>query len=255
MPTGVYPRKTRAPRARFSGQRRVDTIHDAPKPAPVTATADKGASSAGDTPAEPVRLTGPLVRMIETVRAPFMAYVDDFAQLEQTREELAPRFMRAFNKWQSETGGTFVAFVRLFVPDVPLQSRSNDKGSGYKDHTAYRAADYLRRKAAEIAREEAATPVQRAQAIANRPVSQRTAFGRLLAMVLPLLDESALGQLRRAMHDGLNWTDNQVNGLIELAGTETPLARVRPPRGVHLEHSLKLSVIPTQEGEQLAATA
>lgn len=249
MPTGVYPRKTRA---QFSGHRNPAVVHETPSTAQATATQGGKVQPIEDTAPEPVKLTGPLVRMIEAVRTPFKAFVDDFSQLEQTREELAPRFMRAFNKWQSETGGSFVAFVRIFVPSVPLQSRTNDKGEGYRDNAAYQAADYLRRKNADIER-AGSTPVERAQAIANRPVNPRTAFARLLATVLPLLDDSAVVQLRRAMHDGLNWTDNQVNGLIELAGSETPLARVRPPRGVHLEHSLKLSVPTPADVEEPAA--
>jgi hypothetical protein len=224
MPRGIYNRQLSTPAARSSSKDTARTLA-----ATTDTTPDK----------EPVKLTGPLVRALDTLRTVFTAFVADFKVLEMKRAELAPRFMKTFRKWQGETGGSFVAFVRVMVPDLPMDTKS------YKAHSVYNAADYLRTMAARLER-EGTTPVERARAIANRPASPRTAMARMMASFLPLIDPSALAALRTAMEEQLHWTTAQVDGIMDLVGTEQPIVRVRAPRGIHIaEHSLKLVAAPT----------
>jgi hypothetical protein len=149
MPTGVYNRTAR----RQSTTRVTSTAKDAPPTASVTPDAPKDA---------PAKLTGPLVRAVDTLRVVFNTFLTEFNALEARREDIAPRFMRTFGKWQSETGGTFIAFVRVLVPDVPMTVKE------YKFNRAYMAADYLRRL---VAQQERATtsPIARAKQIAAVP--------------------------------------------------------------------------------------
>jgi hypothetical protein len=84
------------------------------------------------------------MRLVESIREQFTGYLAGFNALQTTRTKLAPLFMRAFNAWAGDTGGSFVAFVRLYDPTVPLQSE------GYRNHPTMNAAEYLRRKARDI---------------------------------------------------------------------------------------------------------
>ena len=79
-------------------------------------------------------------RLLDGVRKPFTAFANNFASLAVSRAELAPRFIKAFGAYQKDTGGTFVSFVALLDPSVPV----NDRDS-YRAHKAYQAATYLRR--------------------------------------------------------------------------------------------------------------
>lgn len=233
---------------RLSTSRVQSTSADIARHTPRTATTAPAGASQGDEEPETAKpLSAVVARAVDAIRLTFSSFVDDFAAFTISGEDLAPRFMKTYRKWEAETGGSFVAFVRLLVPALPMDVK------GYKAHSAYASADYLRREAARMER-QGTTPVERAQAIANRPASPRVAMARLMASIMPLIAPDALAVLYDAMRTQLNWTDNQVAGLRELVGEETPLVRIRPPRGVHIDAGLKVTEAPIVN-EDIAATA
>lgn len=243
MPTGVYNRPTR----RLSTSRVRSTARDIGRTAAGTPGNGPTATQDETSPKESHKLTASVARLVDGIRTTFTAFVDDFTSFTLSGEELAPRFMRTYRKWEAETGGSFIAFVRLLVPSIPMDVKS------YKAHSAYMSADYLRREAARLER-QGTTPAERAEAIRNRPVSPRTALARVLASVMPLIDPNALETLFEAMRSNLHWSEAQVDGIKELVGEETPLVRIRAPRGVHIEQGLKLSPAPVV-ADDAAATA
>ena len=92
-------------------------------------------------------------KMIDAILKPFRAFVEGFTKIAEKREELAPKFIAAYDAAREEIPGlTFVSFCRIYVDSsIPQQSRTVDGKQGYRDHRAYQAADYLRRKAQEMA--------------------------------------------------------------------------------------------------------
>lgn len=207
-----------------------DTPQIVPKKAPAAPKEDEDEEKVP-------KLSVSVARRLESIKATFTAFVDEFAAFTVSGEEFAPLFMKTFHKWEAETGGSFVAFVRVLIPSLPMDTK------GYKAHPAYASADYLRRTAGRLDR-EGSTPVERAQAIANRPVSPRTALARIMVSIVPLIAPEALETIFAAMRSQLHWTDNQVDGFKTLIDEEQPLVRIRAPRGVHLDQGLKVTDAP-----------
>jgi hypothetical protein len=184
---------------------------------------------------------------INGVRKSFNSFTDDFKLITASRDELAPKFMKAFNLWQAEVGGTFVDFCRVIVPDIPMKSRTTPDGPGYVDHPAYQAADYLRRKAGAVGRTgdgARETPTQRAQRIANQPASPSIAVARLLKTIMPLISPDQARSLFDAVRTQLNWPDRTVTRIETEAGRVEPLVTLREPRGMHAIGAMKLVMPP-----------
>lgn len=85
----------------------------------------------------------PIQRQIDALKPELNRFAQRFAVVQESRAELAPRFMRLFNQIAGDHDNfTFVEFVRLFDATVPTQAAGDD---GYRTHKTYMAADYLRR--------------------------------------------------------------------------------------------------------------
>ncbi len=189
-------------------------------------------------------------KAVEAIRRPFTAFVDDFRMITESRAELAPKFMKAFGLWQTEVGGSFIDFCRILVPDIPAQSRTTADGPGYRDHAAYQAADYLRRLAAQAARAET-TPAERAQRIADAPVTPTTAVARLLKAIMPLLQAQQTASLFDALRTQLHWPDRTVTRIQTETQRVEPLVVLREPRGLHALGNLRLAMPAPAAAEEM----
>lgn len=168
--TAVAPHTTRGPRAARSDD----------KPAPLVAVAVSAKTRA----------------LIEGIRDEFDAYSGGFVQFQHDTNALAPKFMKAFIAWAGETAGTFIAFVRVLDATVP-----EDRDS-YRANGTYQAADYLRRRAAELSREPAEEVAEE-----DRPVPVYRALAYLVATVMPVVDPT--GAIWSAFVREMHWTDEQ----------------------------------------------
>lgn len=244
MPRGIYDR-TKRTNHRYASQPAVRSkAHQSSEGTTGTAVATTGTQGA------PKPLSARIVKMIDGIRDPFVGYADALKTVNERRADFAPKFMKVFHAWQAETEDSFIAFVRVLVPDLPMERKV------YIKHPASIAADNLRSLYNRLERGKAKTPAERAQAIQNKPVAPRVAFTRILAAFLPFLDASGVEQLRKVMSDQLHWTPGQINSVVADSTAAPPLVRVKAPKGVEIEHSLKLSpgpvpVIP--QGETVAA--
>jgi hypothetical protein len=182
-------------------------------------------------------LTKKVQTAIDTIKKPFTSFVKDFAALSASREELAPKFMKAFGLWQGETGGTFVDFVRFLVPDVG-KSRTE-----YRTHRAYQAADYLRRIQGNTSRRPT-TQAERAAA----PTPPADAFARLMATLLSMIPEGRHAIIETALKTELHWSERQVETTMTRAENSTPLVEVK---GRNLDN-LRLTM-PEHTTEEAAA--
>jgi hypothetical protein len=182
-------------------------------------------------------------KAIDAIRKPFTSFVADFAALAVSREELAPKFMKAFGLWQSETGGTFVEFCRVLVPEIGTTRQE------YRNHRAYQAADYLRRLVANAER-AARSPEERTQRVQNAPVSHVTAVARLLRTLLPLVTHEATNTMWMALRSQLNWSDRMVTRMQQETQHVEPLVVVREPRGLHALGQLRLAMPAVQAQSQ-----
>jgi hypothetical protein len=168
----------------------------------------------------PVELSKAVQTAIDNLKPQFTAYAQGFAALQVSREELAPKFMRAFGKWQAETGSTFVNFVRLF--DATIGPKRED----YRNHRAFQAADYLRRLVAGT------TAKQQPEGVAGTPpaATPLDAAAMAIATVLSLVPEDQLEALWKAVGIALNWSERQVSTLQHRAETASPLVLVKFPK-------------------------
>lgn len=201
------------------------------------------------TPTDDTPLPAKLTKAIDSLRVTFRDFTDDFAALNLNREVLAPKFMKVFGQWQATTGGTFVDFVRILVPSVPADRE------GYRAHPAYASADYLRRITQQESR-ETETPVARANRIASAPVNPRVALARMLASILPLLSPETLPVLWQSAADTLHWSEATIKEMQTLVESAPPLVTLRTPRGVHVDHALRVTPAPDVEtSDAIAKTA
>lgn len=199
-------------------------------------------------------LSAGLRRTVVNLRQSFIAYTEDFRLVNESRAELAPKFMKAFAAYQQETGGGFLPFVRLFAPDMPENSRPNADNEGYINHAAWQAANYLKRLADQQAR-AATTPQQRAQDIANRPVPPTVAVARLVKAIMPLIQPNAEMQIWEALREQLNWPERMVERIRKEAKVIEPLVILREPRGAHTTGNFRLAQVPVREEPQPVAAA
>jgi hypothetical protein len=212
-----------------------------------TPTTDAAASTAAPTvtPTETAKTASKATqKLIDAVREPFVAYTQQYVALGQTRSKLAPPFMKAYNSWAGETGGSFVAFVRLFDATVGLKSDE------YRNHSTYQAAEYLRRRARDIAaaQEVAAAeaagelPVGAAGVGADAPATPMDALARFVAMVLPLIAHEDQPKVWQFFTTEYNWSERRVSALREMVEAAKPFATVRTEKGqprpqLHLIHT------------------
>lgn len=173
-------------------------------------------------------------KMIADIKRPFMAYVNQFAGLAETRAQLAPKFMKIFGKYTSEIGGNFVDFVRVLDPNTP-----NDRAE-YRIFKSYTAADYLRRLAGRRD-----TGTNRA-----KPVRSNLAImARLLATIQPLVSDGEAFWKGIAGEFGL--TARQVTKLRQVVSSAQPIIRITVP---HPVPARIVHVTPEGEASPRAAT-
>jgi hypothetical protein len=220
MPRGIYPRKPRRAVADDSSKRQAGaTITDVADPSKtIRVHSDTGPAET----AEPAEISSKTERLIDQVRQPFKQYSHGFGAVLTTRAELAPKFMRAFDAWKSETEGSFVRFVQLFDPTVP------EAFAEYRNHKTFQAADYLARLVRQQERGER-TPVD----AAHKPATPLVALARLVATVLPAVDPA--GALWAAFVREMHWSPQQADrvralgqkeGAIQLRGKTAKLVRL-----------------------------
>lgn len=111
--------------------------HDRDRSAAVSSPAAPEAAGPTPSPTATLTVSKKTQTLLDEVKAGFGHFTADFNLLMSSRAELAPRFMRALTAWQAETGGTFIAFVRILDPAMP--HARND----YRNHRSYQAALYL----------------------------------------------------------------------------------------------------------------
>lgn len=166
---------------------------------------------------EPVVITAKTQRLIDTIRPQFASFANDFGAIVVKREALAPKFMKAANAWQAESGQTFVSFVRMLDGTIP------EERAKYRAHPVFQAADYLRRLAGRADRPK--TSETTGHATAATPLE---AVARLVATVFPLVSENA-DALWQAFAAELHWTDAQVKRVQSMAAQMAPI--LVPKRG------------------------
>lgn len=176
-----------------------------------------------------VPLKARTVRLIDAVRVPFKTHVTMFGHMDEKAADLAPGFMRAFDSWKAETDGSFVTFVRLFDDTIPANRDPDPKdrtNQGYRNHRAYRAADYLRRLAGPRDTEERDTGEER-----EGPLPVSMAFIRLLAAIVALIPGNQVEKLWEIIGSELHWTEGRVTTLRTQVEEVEPLVEAKADRG------------------------
>lgn len=162
-------------------------------------------------------------KLVEAVRPAFTQFAADFEALTVKRSELAPKLMKAYGAVQSETGISFVGFVRLMDPTVPVSREA------YRAHKTYAAADYLRRLAAG---RPSAAAGPRITPEAETPLD---VLSRLVAAILPNLD-APIFWTSFAQVCAPHWSERQMTTLRSRVESLTAVGikpiPIRPPKPV-----------------------
>lgn len=207
-------------------------------------TTESGAPSVQGMPnAQPgagQRLSTALTRVIDKIREPLMSYVKAFGAIQETRAQLAPRVIAAFEDWSKETGRTqFVEFCRVIDPTIPTHSRDSEDGPGYKSHRTYTAMDYLRRKWAEMERAKNAAANGGASGNATPVRTAGWRMARMLATITPMIRPADRAEFWNVIGAELGLTAAQMNTLKRVAESTQPLVEVhvrpQPLKVVHVD--------------------
>lgn len=182
-----------------------------------------------DSPAIVKEPTQKTLRLIDDVRRPFTAFVDEHSIVLESRADLAPKFVRAYDAFRTDTEQSFVAFVRLFDPEIPADRE------GYRNHRTYQAAEYLRRVVANQAKP--ALPVNK------RPVTPLVALARLLATILPDMVDHEI--LWAAFVKEMRWSQGQVARLQTIVNREGPVNLTTSKRMAPAAPSARLALART----------
>lgn len=151
-------------------------------------------------------MTASLQRQVDALRKPFTAFSHQFGALTESRSALAPKFMKTFGVYLTQTGGTFVSFVRLLDATVPAER------DAYRGHKSYQAAEYLRRLVSR--REPGARSTSRgSSALVN--------FARMVKTVLPIVRGE--DTVWRALESECGFTARQITRLRSVVNATAPL--------------------------------
>lgn len=184
--------------------------------------AKRNAEAAAITPKE---LSSVTRRGIDAIRKPFVNFVKGFKDLAVSRAELAPKFIKAFGAYQKDTGGTFLSFVALLDPSVPVADRD-----AYRVHPSYAAAQYLRRLSGRTD-----TGANRA-----RPLRSNLAnLARLIATILPVMADAEAFWTGLADQFGLR--PRQVAKLRQVVAASKPLV------DLHLTRKVPVRIVNVEE--------
>ena len=97
-----------------------------------------------------------LKEALDEIRPAFRELGHNLETMTRKRAELAPAFAKAFTIWRRETHRPFVQFVAALDPTMPADRKA------YRQHPAYRAAQYLQQLAqdgAEKSKRRGLTPL------------------------------------------------------------------------------------------------
>lgn len=174
------------------------------------------------------KLSAPVQRQVQGMRERFSAYGAQFKAAWQSREELCEPFFKLFGAVQADTTCSFVQFVGLMDPDVPVDQRDDvTEGGrivkGYRSHPSYQAALYMQRLQQQRARAktQAANPQAR---VRNLNATQRLA--RVLATMIPLIRESEVERFWSGIGTELDLDTAGLNRLRKQVGEAEPILRV-----------------------------
>lgn len=196
-------------------------------------------------PAQP-ELSKKVRKTIDGIRNEVRAYFADASRFFESRDALAQQFMRAFEVFKKETKLGMADFVREFDPTVPVNA------ADYKRHSAYNAADHLRRLVSNARAAAKLTPAEQAQRAASKPLGYRDAFAELLAAVLPIISADQVPKLWETVKERCRWTDAMVKGVEDkVKSTDLPLIALRAPRGMAGQiPALRIAKPQTRMGEE-----
>lgn len=169
--------------------------------------ASQEATAAPQEDTAPVEPSARTKRLMEAVRRPLLAFAEDFSAVTASRADLAPKFMRAFAGYATDTGGTFIAFVRDLDPAVPPDR------DGYRAHQTYQAADYLRRLEARATQDTAEDRLA--------PASPVDVIASLIASMALVVDDPE--SIWTAFQTSLHWTPARITSLQKRVAETKPL--------------------------------
>lgn len=157
---------------------------------------------------------------LDDLRPQFQEINAGLEGLTRRRVEIAPHFIAAFRLWRRETRRPFIAFVHAIDPSVPVNDRR-----AYRQHRAYRAAQYLKQLA-----EQPDQPVRHG-------VTPLTFLAVAIKSFLPLChphEQAALAILVKASR----WRDREISRL---------LARVKRSKAIPLPKAPRLAAKVSRE--------
>lgn len=120
-------------------------------------------------------------RTLQALRRPVVDAARSFGAVREKLTDLAPKVLRLFNALVAEHERlTFVEFVRMFDPSVPMHAADRDGTIGYRNHRVYYTMAYMRRLTQQGGRPRGQQGVRD---------SATDALARTLATILQIVSE------------------------------------------------------------------
>jgi hypothetical protein len=199
------------------------------------------------------KLSGGLKRQIESMRDQFGEYGAAFRAAWTKREELCEPFFRLFGAVQAEQSCTFVQFVGLMDPTVPVDQRDDDPRTGtkgYRSHPSYNAALYMQRlqqqRNRERQREEAGDQTNRPRAL-----NARERLARVLASMVQVIRDGEIERFWSGIGEELDLDTQSLARLRKDTESAEPIIRI--PENMRPASKLPVRIIhmvrPGEHGE------
>lgn len=160
---------------------------------------------------------------LNKLKGRFTEYAKAFASVMGKRDEIAEDLVGLFGICKGKVPSlSFVRFVALLDPSIPFAQRDTKMGDdgetleGYRDHPAYQAAEYCRRKVEGRGRTRGGASVAKINAVER--------MARVIATIIPFVRDE--GQLWTAIKSELGLDDRAFTRLKNAVKQTEPLFRV-----------------------------
>lgn len=190
-------------------------------------------------------LSAPQRKTLQALRRPVVDAARSFGAVRERLTDLAPKVIKLFNAIVAEQDRfTFVEFVRMFDPSVPLHAADRDGVIGYRNHRVYYTMAYMRRLTQQGGRPRGQQGVRD---------SATDALARTLATILQIVSEPE--PVWNAIQSEFAFSERLMTRLRKRVDATKPLIKLtaaHPAKVAGVIHMERTAAQPTAEGEELA---
>ncbi len=182
-------------------------------------------------------------RTLQALKRPVVDAARSFGAVREKLVDLAPRVIKLFHGITAEHERvTFVEFVRMFDPSVPMHAADRDGTIGYRNHRVYYTLAYMRRLVQQGGKRRGQQGVRD---------SATDALARTLATILQIVSEPE--PVWNAIQQEFAFSERLMTRLRKRVDATQPLIKLETARPAKIGGVIHMDrLAPVAEGEDLA---